>query len=191
MSFNNFGNQFGSNFGNQFNKDIQKIRRSPLAITLIVLAIAGAVLVGISSFYADLLWFKSVGYTSVWRTTLFTKAWLFVVVGLITALTIVANIVIAYRGRPIYAPMAIEADNLERYRSQIEPKRRVFLAAIFLVLFYIAGSSDITVNGNATIRAAGDVGVLASNIDITATGNISMDAGGNVVITGSRIDLNP
>ena len=74
MSFNNFGNQFGSNFGKQFNNDVQKLRRSPLAITLIVLAIAGGVLVSISSFYADLLWFKSVGYQSVWRTTLFTRS---------------------------------------------------------------------------------------------------------------------
>jgi uncharacterized membrane protein (UPF0182 family) len=83
---------------------------------LITLVIAGGVLVSISSFYADLLWFKSVGYQSVWRTTLFTKASLFLVVGLITALVVVTNVLIAYRNRPIYAPMAVEADNLERYR---------------------------------------------------------------------------
>jgi uncharacterized protein len=141
MSFNNFGNQFGSNFGNQFNKDIQKIRRSPLAITLIVLAIAGAVLVGISSFYADLLWFKSVGYQSVWRTTLFTKASLFVVVGFLTALIVSLNVWVAYRNRPVYAPMAVEADNLERYRSQIEPKKKLFALGIFAVVFYMGGSS--------------------------------------------------
>ena len=126
MSFNNFGNNFGSNFGNNFGNNIgreaQKIRRSPLAITLIVLFIAGGILVAISSFYADLLWFKSVGYQSVWQTTFFTKVWLFLAVGLITALIVTLNVYIAYRNRPVYAPMAVEADNLERYRSQIEPK---------------------------------------------------------------------
>ena len=141
MSFNNFGNQFGSNFGRQFNQDVQKIRRSPLAITLIVLAIAGLVLVSISSFYADLLWFKSVGYQSVWRTTLFTKAFLFLTVGLITALVVSLNVFIAYRNRPVYAPMAVEADNLERYRTQIEPKKKLFALAIFAVVFYMAGTS--------------------------------------------------
>ena len=141
MSFNNFGNQFGSNFGNQFNRDVQKIRRSPLAITLIVLAIAGAILVSISSFYADLLWFKSVGYQSVWQTTLFTKASLFVVVGLITALVVLLNVAIAYRNRPVYAPMAVEADNLERYRTQIEPKKKLFALGIFAVVFYMGGSA--------------------------------------------------
>ena len=141
MSFNNFGNQFGSNFGKQFNNDVQKLRRSPLAITLIALAIAGGILVSISSFYADLLWFKSVGYQSVWQTTLFTKASLFVVVGFITALVVVINVAIAYRNRPVYAPMAVEADNLERYRSQIEPKKKLLALGVFAVVFYLGGSS--------------------------------------------------
>ena len=145
MSFNNFGNNFGSNFGNNFGNNIgreaQKLRRSPLAITLIVLFIAGGILVSISSFYADLLWFKSVGYQSVWQTTLFTKVWLFLVVGLITALIVSLNVYIAYRNRPVYAPMAVEADNLERYRSQIEPKKRLFAIGIFVVVFYMGGSA--------------------------------------------------
>ena len=140
----NFGSPFGNNFGNlgdNFGREAKKIRRSPLAITLIILFILSSVLIAISSFYADILWFKSVGYSSVWKTTLFTKAWLFVVVGLLTSLIVVANVVIAYRGRPIYAPMAVEADNLERYRSQIDPKRRFVTTLIFLVVFYMAGSS--------------------------------------------------
>ena len=141
MSFNNFGNQFGSNFGNQFNKDVQKLRRSPLAITLIALFIGGGLLVSISTFYADLLWFREVGYQSVWQTTLFTKISLFIVVGLITALIVLANVLIAYRNRPVYAPMAIEADNLERYRTQIEPKKKLFAFGIFALVFYMAGSS--------------------------------------------------
>ena len=75
----NFGSPFGNNFGNlgdNFGREAKKIRRSPLAITLIILFILSSVLIAISSFYADILWFKSVGYSSVWKTTLFTKAWL-------------------------------------------------------------------------------------------------------------------
>ena len=138
---NNFGNNFGANFGNQFNRDVQKLRRNPLAITLIALVILGGILVSISSFYADLLWFKSVGYQSVWQTTLFTKASLFIVVGLLTAVIVLLNVMIAYRNRPVYAPMAIEADNLERYRTQIEPKKKLFAFGIFALVFYMSGSS--------------------------------------------------
>ena len=141
MSFNNFGNQFGNNFGNQFSRDVQKLRRNPLAVTLIALVILGGILVSISSFYADLLWFKSVGYEAVWQTTLFTKVSLFVVVGLVTAAIVLLNVVVAYRNRPVYAPMAVEADNLERYRTQIEPKKKLFAFGIFALVFYMSGSS--------------------------------------------------
>ena len=144
MAFGNFGGNSGGNFGGNFGNlgaEARKLRRSPLAIMVVFFLVASAILISISSFYADLLWFRSVGFTSVWKTTLFTKATLFIVVGLLTAAIVLANVVIAYRGRPIYAPMAVEADNLERYRSEIEPKRRFFAIAIFIAVFYISGSS--------------------------------------------------
>ena len=75
------------------------------------------------------------------QTTLFTKVVLFIGAGLITAIVVLANVIIAYRNRPVYAPMAVEVDNLERYRTQIEPKRRVFAIALFVLVFYMAGSS--------------------------------------------------
>ncbi|MEY3756838.1 MAG: hypothetical protein RL356_1110, partial [Actinomycetota bacterium] len=54
---------------------------------------------------------------------------------------ITANIYIAFRRRPMYVPVAVEADNLERYRAQLEPVRKFVGIGIFLVLFYFAGSS--------------------------------------------------
>jgi uncharacterized membrane protein (UPF0182 family) len=41
----------------------------------------------------------------------------------------------------MYVPVAVEADNLERYRAQLEPVRKFVGIGIFLVLFYFAGSS--------------------------------------------------
>ena len=63
--------------------------------------------------------------------------------GLITSIFITTNIYIAFRSRPIYAPISIEADNLERYRGQLEPIRRWVLIAIAVGLFYFAGSSVV------------------------------------------------
>ena len=118
-------------------------RPGPLALTAIVLVILGSVLVGLSGFYADLLWFRSVDFQTVWSTVLVTKASLFVIFGLITSLFITTNVYLAYRSRPLYAPVSIEADNLERYRGQLEPIRRWVLLAIALGFFYFSGTSGI------------------------------------------------
>ncbi len=114
---------------------------SPVGLVLIVLVVIIAILVSLTGFYTDLLWFRSVDFTKVWRTTLTTKVELFIGFGLITSLTITSNIFIAFRRRPIYVPVTAEADNLERYRGQLDPIRRYVLAAIALVIFWFAGSS--------------------------------------------------
>jgi uncharacterized membrane protein (UPF0182 family) len=119
-------------------------RKSPLTLTIGILVILGAVFTAASGFYADWLWFKSVNFTSTWSTVLGTKAILFVVTGLVTALLVMFNVLLAYKRRPLYVPMTIEADNLERYRSQIEPIRRGVFMAGFLALFYFAGTSGST-----------------------------------------------
>ena len=118
-------------------------RPGPLALTIIALAILGAILVGMSGFYADLLWFRSVDFLSVWSTVLTTKITLFIFFGLITSLFITTNIYLAFKSRPIYVPVSIEADNLERYRGQLEPIRRWVLIAIALGFFYFSGTSGM------------------------------------------------
>ena len=120
--------------------NIPKNRR-PLIITVAIVLAAFVALVSLSGFYADWLWFKSVHFTSVWRTVLTTKASLFLIFGLITSLVITANIIIAYRRRPLYVPLTIEADNLERYRAQIEPIRKLVTAGLAIVLFYFSGAA--------------------------------------------------
>jgi len=118
-------------------------RPGPLALTIIALAILGAILVGMSGFYADLLWFRSVDFLSVWSTVLTTKITLFIFFGLITSLFITTNIYLAFKSRPIYVPVSIEADNLERYRGQLEPIRRWVLIAIAVGFFYFSGTSGM------------------------------------------------
>ena len=120
-------------------------RKSPLTLTIGILVVLGIAFTAASGFYADWLWFKSVGFTSTWSTVLTTKAMLFVVTGLVTALVVMVNVFFAFKRRPLYVPVSLEADNLERYRSQIEPIRRSVFVAGFLALFYFAGTSGTTV----------------------------------------------
>ncbi|MEY2743530.1 MAG: hypothetical protein RL310_439 [Actinomycetota bacterium] len=136
------GSGFGGGFPNPFaSRGNGKRRVSPLTITFIVIFILSSVLVSLSGFYADLLWFRSVGFVDVWQTSLFTKIYLFFGFGLITAAIISLNIYLAFRKRPIYVPVTVEADNLERYRAQLEPIRRLAGIGIFLVIFYFAGTA--------------------------------------------------
>ena len=116
-------------------------RRGPLPIVIGVLVVASIALISLSGFYADWLWFKSVNFTEVWSTILITKASVFVIAGLLTSLVITLNVYIAFRKRPLYVPLTAEADNLERYRAQIEPIRRLVLVGLALVLFYFGGTS--------------------------------------------------
>jgi uncharacterized membrane protein (UPF0182 family) len=136
------GSGFGGNFPNPFaNRGGGRRRVSPLTITFIVLFVLSSILISLSGFYADLLWFRSVGYVNVWQTSLFTKIYLFIGFGLVTAAIISLNIYLAFRKRPIYVPVTVEADNLERYRAQLEPIRRLASIGIFLVIFYFAGTA--------------------------------------------------
>jgi len=116
-------------------------KRGPFSITIGILVVLGAIVLSLSGFYADWLWFKSVNFTSVWSTVLFTKIGLFIVTGLVTSFVISLNVYLAFRKRPFYVPLAVEADNLERYRAQIEPIRRWVFAALAIALFYFSGTS--------------------------------------------------
>ena len=116
---------------------------SPLALTFIILAVIAGALVALSGFYVDWLWFKSVGFTGVWSTVLTTKVALFIAFGLITSSIISLNIFLAFRSRPFNVSMAMEADNLERYRATIDPIRKLVFAGVVVVLFYFGGSSGV------------------------------------------------
>ncbi len=119
-----------------------KGRKSPLALTFGILVVLGILFTALSGFYADWLWFKSVDFTSTWSTILGTKAFLFILGGLLTALIVMANVFIAYKRRPLYVTMMVESDNLERYRSQVEPIRKGLFIGLSVALFYFAGSAS-------------------------------------------------
>jgi uncharacterized protein len=116
---------------------------SPLALTFIILAVIAGVVVALSGVYVDWLWFNSVGFTDVWSTVLTTKVALFIAFGLITSSIISLNIFLAFRSRPFSVSMAMEADNLERYRATIDPIRKLVFAGVVVVLFYFGGSSGV------------------------------------------------
>ena len=115
--------------------------RTPLAVTAGILVALGALLLSLSGFYIDWLWFKSVDFTSVWSTILSTKVQLFLITGLISSIVISLNIYLAYKRRPFYVPTSIELNGVERIRAQIEPILRLVFVGLFLAITYFAGTS--------------------------------------------------
>ena len=139
---NPFGNGGFGNFGDRLGGNgLERRKLGPLPITIAILVALGVILVSLSGFYADVLWFRSVNFTKVWSTLLLTKIELFFLFGLLTSLIVSLNIYLAYKKRPIYVPLSVEADNLERYRIQLEPIRKFALIGISVALFYFAGTA--------------------------------------------------
>ena len=96
----------------------------PVAAGLVALIIVVSVVAGV---WTDYLWFRSVGYTSVFGTTYGTKWLLFLVTAIFMAAVVGANAWLAYRLRPPLRPSAADQQSLEGYRTVVDPHRRLVL----------------------------------------------------------------
>jgi len=108
----------------------------PTLVTLAVLLFLGSIF---TSVWTDRLWFKSVGYGGVFQSILTTRIALFLILGLIFGLFVVANLYIAYRTRPDSVPVRRD-DPAYRYRLALTPILRPVLIVVGIVLTAFAGS---------------------------------------------------
>lgn len=121
---------------------IRVSRRGKMIIGVVIALFALLSLLGtLVTVYTDWLWFGEVGYRKVFSTILVTRIVLFVVVGLVLAVIIGANVYLAYRVRPPFRPISQEQENLERYRVAVEPRKKLIFVALVVVVFISAGSS--------------------------------------------------
>jgi uncharacterized membrane protein (UPF0182 family) len=115
-------------------------RRAKIIIGVVVLLVLLlSVLGSLVRLYVDWLWFGEVGYRQVFRTGVRTRLFLFFTVGILMALVIGANIALAYRFRPPFRPVSPEQQNLERYRTALEPRRRLVAILVSGLLGLFAG----------------------------------------------------
>ncbi|MCD7439144.1 UPF0182 family protein [Streptomyces lincolnensis] len=112
-----------------------------LLMTLGVLAVLGMAFTMFAGFWTDWLWYRSVNYSSVFTTTLWTKIGLFFVFGLLMALAVGFNIWLAHRLRPPLSAMSMEQQSLDRYRMGIAPYKKWLLLGITSLVGLIAGAS--------------------------------------------------
>ncbi|HEX3825567.1 MAG TPA: UPF0182 family protein, partial [Mycobacteriales bacterium] len=109
-----------------------------VVVLIIILLIVASVFVGQ---YTSLLWFRSVGYSTVYRRRLETELLLFLIFGAAMAIVVAANVIVAFRLRPPFRPVSQEQEQLERYRRILQPVRGWVLAAIVIVIGLITGAS--------------------------------------------------
>ncbi|WP_435974137.1 UPF0182 family membrane protein [Streptomyces sp. Qhu_M48] len=116
-------------------------RARTLLMTLGVLAVLAMAFVMFAGFWTDWLWYRSVKYSSVFTTTLWTKVGLFAVFGLLMGLAVGLNIWLAYRLRPPLSAMSLEQQSLDRYRMGLAPFKKWVLLAVTALVALIAGAS--------------------------------------------------
>jgi uncharacterized membrane protein (UPF0182 family) len=117
-------------------------RRAKIALGVVVgLIVLLIVLVKLSGVYINYLWFGEVGHRNVYSTMLWTKVSLFFIFGVLMALIIGGNLVIAYLIKPPFRPMSPEQANLQNYVLLVEPRRRLVLIVVSLIALLAAGAS--------------------------------------------------
>ncbi|MFF7353046.1 MULTISPECIES: UPF0182 family protein [Streptomyces] len=116
-------------------------RARTLLMTLGVLAVLGMAFTMFAGFWTDWLWYRSVHYSSVFTTTLWTKIGLFFVFGLLMAVAVGVNIWLAHRLRPPLSAMSMEQQSLDRYRMGVAPYKKWLLLAVTALVGLIAGAS--------------------------------------------------
>ncbi|HEU5271421.1 MAG TPA: UPF0182 family protein [Jatrophihabitans sp.] len=114
-----------------------KILIGVLAAIIVLFSVLGSLV----SVYTNWLWYGEVGFRHVYRTILLTRLVLFIVVGLVMAAIIGANVYLAYRMRPPFRPVSQEQENLERYRVTLEPRKKLIFGGLVALVFIIAGAS--------------------------------------------------
>lgn len=116
-------------------------RRSPLLPTLAVLGAVVVVLGVLAEVWTEVLWFRQLGFDQVFRTRLIAQVLLFVVGAALMAVAVATSLNVAYRSRPVYAPVSPEQQSLDKYRESLEPLRRLVMVVLPAGLGLFAGSA--------------------------------------------------
>ncbi|GAB3664267.1 UPF0182 family protein [Actinocorallia lasiicapitis] len=113
--------------------------------------------------WTDLLWYRSLGggFSGVYTKLLWTKVFLFFGGGLLMAGAVAANMIIAYRLRPAYRPVSVEQQGLERYRSAVDPHRKLIAIGLLVAIALFTGLS-----------ASGQAGTWLAFLNRTSFGTV-------------------
>ncbi|WP_067659856.1 UPF0182 family protein [Nocardia harenae] len=106
------------------------------AVVLAALLLLGPRLVDT---YTNWLWFGEVGYRGVFLTVLRSRLLLFAAVAIFVGLAVWLALLLAYRSRPVFIPVAGPNDPIARYRTTVMSRLRLFGIGIPVLLGLLSG----------------------------------------------------
>jgi uncharacterized membrane protein (UPF0182 family) len=110
-----------------------------LLVLAAVVVLAIVALNVLSGFYIDLLWYREVGFSSVFWTVFWTKVLLGFLLGVLFFVLLYANLLIVRRLVPPFRTFTPEQEVVERYRVAIEPYSKWILPALSFVIALFVG----------------------------------------------------
>lgn len=111
------------------------------ALTIVILAVVVLGFMLFSRIWTDLLWYRSVEASQVFRVRLVNTVGLFLIFGALMGIAVWINMVIAHRLRPalLGASSASSSSTLNRYRQVMDGRTILFIAVPSVVLGILAG----------------------------------------------------
>ena len=128
-----------------FDEDADLPQRGARRVRLLLGGLVALILVVVlinrfTAFYTDRLWYHSVHAGHVFSTLFWTKTALFLIFGLLMALTVGGAMALAFRSRPFFTGTE-EDSNLVRYRDAVAPIRVLLMLAVSGLIGIFAGVS--------------------------------------------------
>ncbi|WP_082104401.1 UPF0182 family membrane protein [Demequina soli] len=111
-------------------------RRSPLAITAVVLGALVLAVIAAANVWTEVVWFDQLGFGEVWRTQWLARIVLFIIAAGVSGLIIWLNLWIAKRVRPARTGGRTQLDQV---REQIEPIERLAMIVLPGVVGLVVG----------------------------------------------------
>jgi len=116
-----------------------KPRRGPIVWIVLGLVVIIGLLIAASRVWTEILWFDQVDFLTVFSTQWLARAVLFVVGATIMGAAVWGALKLAYRSRPVYAPVGEQLEAMDRYREAFEPLRRLVMVGGPALLGLFAG----------------------------------------------------
>lgn len=121
-------------------------RRRGLTTIAVIVAVIYLLFTGLSTIWTDFLWFRSVGYSDVWRVHLVTSVALAAAGALVVFAIVWGNLLVTDRLSPRYELLDLGDDEelVERFRDWVEPRLRLVrlgIATTFAVLLGVGMAS--------------------------------------------------